>query len=180
MGTWWHLYSLLPVSLSEGLTFFRKVISESLLQKDGAVWGERCFQGYWTIVAEGGAYCVQSVEAKDAATAKHPPNAYLGRESSGSSPRCQVCWDWGMPGELSWSSILYIQRRIHGLITKSKENVCSENRMGEWKRHGIFTALTNGMHGQSFLKDASKTKPYSQIISILYLFKENITTSTNR
>lgn len=127
VGTRWHLYSLLPVSPSEGLAFFRKVISESLLQKDGAVWGERCFQGYWTIVTERGAYCVQSVEAKDAATAKHPPNAH---------PRQRILWVQSQVSgllrvrnarELSWSSIVYIQRRIRGLITKSKEKVCSEN-----------------------------------------------------
>lgn len=41
------------------------------------------------MVADGGVYCVQSVEAKDAVTAKHPPIATLGRESSGSSLRCQ-------------------------------------------------------------------------------------------
>lgn len=180
VGTRWHLYSLLPVSPSEGLAFFREVISESLLQKDGAVWGERCFQGYWTIVAERGAYCVQSVEAKDAATAKHPPNAH---------PRQSILWVQSQvsgllrlrnAGELSWSSILYTQRRICGLITKSKEKVCSENRMEGWKRHGVFTTLTNGMHGQSFLKDTSKTKPFSQSISILYLFKENVIPFTNR
>ena len=36
-----------------------------------------------TMVAEEGAFCVQSVEAKDAATAKHPPNAH---------PRQRILW----------------------------------------------------------------------------------------
>lgn len=49
------------------------------------------------------------------------------------------------------------------------------------KKYVLKTTLTNGMHGQqSFLKDTSKTKPYSQSISILYLFKENVIPFTNR
>lgn len=49
------------------------------------------------------------------------------------------------------------------------------------KKYVLKTTLTNGMHRQqSFLKDISKTKPYSQSISILYLFKENIIPFTNR
>lgn len=48
------------------------------------------------------------------------------------------------------------------------------------RKYVLKTTLTNGMHGQSFLKDTSKTKPYSQSISILYLFKDNVIPFTNR